>query len=247
MSSTANAILNIWTRNIDDEDSWELQLTTSNEQSALAAVERLGKGKVIATIYELGRFTVNGVEKSDQVMFWWSDNYSEELGGTPDGRGYGLPEDGDDWVDYEPVIGTAVATTRSRSGLHNEPPVKYRMIDCSDCGRRLPQNEAHPFSEELEVGRTSASYRVSVSSSHRTASHNNWSNSSRKGVLRSSGRHYYKKVNKLLCEDCYKSKMEEQMLKETEDAEFISFLFKSVAILIFIVFCIFCAFYIIHR
>ncbi len=200
--------LNVWTRpKKDDSADWALQLTTEDPDEAQQAAEQAANARTISTVFERGRFMVEGKRKTDQIMFWWSESYYDTMEEEPQGRGHGWSEEYETFVDYEYPNGTALVISDIRSSEVDVPRQKqrYAMVNCEICGIELPQNEAQVYTHNVEVGHSSGSYRFSSSSTHRLSRRSS-SNSYTSGTSRTSGRKYYKRESVFLCANCFEER-----------------------------------------
>ena len=195
----------VWTRNLNDDDSWVEALVTDDLDAAHDHALELGVGNVASTIWERGRYQVNGRQHTETIAFWWTDNLNETWG-APEGRGSGWPETGDELVDYEPVGRQAVAPTGSRAVVA-EAVRRYKTVACEKCGLELPQNEAHHYIEEVKVGSISGTRRSGYSSTNRTSSRS-FSSSSTHRESYTSGRSIYKNRPVWLCSEHYAAQLQ---------------------------------------
>ncbi len=212
-AATPDSHFVVWTRNLNDEESWKLELSTDDLAEAQALALEFGTDDVISTIYERGRFKVGRRYRTEYILFWWSDSYAEQMGGVPEGRGEGWPEHHKGYVMYEPADdqpagSSAIATGRSSVVLAAAPQTRrYQMIHCERCGLELPKNEAYPYTQDVKIGSSSGSSRSGYSSTSRTSSRS-FSNSSTSRQSYSSGRNYYRRQTMLLCGECYTAQVQ---------------------------------------
>ncbi len=220
----------LWTKNKDDDSSWSLVIETSDLDEAVALGKRLGRGETIAVVYEQALLNRSGKRLIDQVAFWWSRNYYKTMGSHPVGRGCGYSDTYSEFVEYEfptegepeqASAGELVVSPTHEVVQYEDSPL-YARAQCDHCSKIFPGNLAQKYTYEAQSGRVSGTFRSSRSNSTRYSGRSYSSGSSHSESF-SSGRTYYRKVTKVLCQECYGKQAEADLNK---------LIFKSIAIFV---------------
>ena len=192
---------------ISDENAEDIASNFESYEEARATADRLTQETDRGVyIYEAAVFKFGRSKKEEMILFWWNKVYAEALEEMPRGRGHGYYlSKKQEWSFVRYIPDPAFGERQADEADDEEQEEEYVKTNCESCGKIMPLYEAREYEMEQEVGRSSGSSRFGRTSSRRSSSKGYTSYASGSSASNSSGRTYYRTINKVLCEDCYKA------------------------------------------